>query len=77
MTDRLNPYNAALVSPTELAAVLYDQLDYLLGHSHDGIEEGSSCPDCARLAEVCDALIRPFMSRKGLLELRATNQALS
>jgi hypothetical protein len=38
--------------------VMFDQLEYLLGHENQGCEAG--CPDCIRLREVEGWLLQPF-----------------
>jgi hypothetical protein len=49
-------------SPEQLTAVLYDQLDYLICHKHGDIEDLMPCPECTRLREVLQVLLRPFMT---------------
>jgi hypothetical protein len=48
--------------PSRLSAALHEELDYLLNHADERVEDGIPCPDCARLAEVCSVLIRPLMN---------------
>jgi hypothetical protein len=38
--------------------VMFDQLEYLLGHDNQGCQAG--CPDCIRLKEVAGWLLQPF-----------------
>ena len=64
MSDGAVPVNPAPVeeflSWAVLTEVLYDQLDYLVNHKHEDVAEDTPCPDCARLGEVRDILLRPF-----------------
>ena len=51
------------IAPADLRAVVADQLDYLLCHGQGDC--GAGCIDCARLAEVAPALLRPFGEEVG------------
>jgi hypothetical protein len=46
------------IAPAPLADVMFDQLDWLLGHVSPAC--GPECEDCARLEQVKKILLKPF-----------------
>jgi YD repeat-containing protein len=65
--EGLSPLNSSAPvesdeSSASVTEVLYDQLDYLVSHTHEDLAESSQCPDCARLFAVRAVLLRPFIA---------------
>ena len=54
--------SAFSVASASIAEVLFDQLNYLVDHTHENSDESTGCPDCARLEAVRDVLLRPFVT---------------
>jgi len=48
------------IAPAPVADVMFDQLRYLADHNTQGCP--GDCVDCARLAQVTNALLQPFLS---------------
>jgi hypothetical protein len=47
-------------APAPVADVMFDQLEYLAAHDVGGCRRG--CADCARLKQVKNLLLMPFLS---------------
>jgi hypothetical protein len=50
------------VAPAPVADVMFDQLEYLAAHAVQSCRRG--CEDCARLAQVRNLLLLPFLSSR-------------
>ena len=50
------------IAPASVADVMFDQLDYLASHAVRSCPLG--CADCARLTQVKDLLLLPFLSSR-------------
>ena len=53
--------NSSFAGPAHVTDVLFDQLQYLIGH--DAGNCSTECPDCRRLQMVTDWLLLPFRCR--------------
>lgn len=53
--------NLSIAGPAQVIDVLFDQLQYLVGHGGGNCSE--ACPDCRRLQMVADWLLLPFRCR--------------
>jgi len=54
--------NASHAGPAHITDVMFDQLQYLVGHV--GGNCATECPDCRRLQMVTDWLLLPFRCRQ-------------
>jgi hypothetical protein len=51
-------HRVSYVEPAPMIDVMFDQLQYLLGHESKGCTAG--CRDCIRLKQVVGSLLQPF-----------------
>ena len=57
------PHAPCYIPGSPLLEVMQEQVDYLMSHlmTHAGNHPSPVCPDCARLEEVRQCLLKPFV----------------
>ena len=60
-TSPADASNSSFAGPAQVPDVLFDQLEYLIGHAEGNCS--TECRDCRRLQMVTDWLLLPFRCR--------------